>query len=177
MKLIVGSKNQKKVEAVKDALNEYPQFATTEVGFLDVSSGVSEQPTSLEETIEGAKNRAKNAFKHCDYGLGLESGIFPVPHTKSGYMDITICAIYDGKNYHIGGSSIFEYPKALVDMVFDKGYDVSTAAKEAGFTDQPKLGEAEGMIGILTKGYLDRKEYSKQAVITALIHLLNPEHY
>ena len=138
---------------------------------------VANQPKTLEETIEGAINRARNAFIDCNYSIGLESGLIKIPNTKSGYMDITMCAIYDGKVFHLGGSSVFEYPKSMIDLVFSKGHDISSAANAIGISDNPKLGSAEGVIGILTKGYLDRKAYTKQAVITALIHLLNPEHY
>jgi inosine/xanthosine triphosphatase len=113
----------------------------------------------------------------CDLSVGLESGLIEVPNTKSGYMDITMCAIYDGKNFHLGGSSVFEYPKSMIDLVFSKDYEIDEAAKEAGFSHDENIGEREGVIGALTKGYLNRTGYSKQAVITALIHLLNPEHY
>ncbi|KKT77095.1 MAG: hypothetical protein UW74_C0049G0004 [Candidatus Giovannonibacteria bacterium GW2011_GWC2_44_8] len=92
-------------------------------------------------------------------------------------MDITMCAIFDGKNFHLGGSSAFEYPKSMIDLVFSKDYEIDEAAKEIGFSHDSNIGEREGMIGTLTKGRLDRKGYNKQAVITALIHLLNPEHY
>ncbi len=177
MKITVGSKNQKKIDAVTEALKEYPDFAGAEVIGLEVDSGVSKQPKTLEQTVAGAMNRAKNAFSGCDYSIGLESGLFAVPHTKSGYMDITMCAIYDGKNYHLGGSSTFEYPKKIIDLVFSKDYEIDEAAKESGITDNPRIGRSEGLIGILTKGYLDRMGYTKQAVITALIHLHNPEHY
>jgi inosine/xanthosine triphosphatase len=178
MKIHVGTKNQRKVEAVIEALKEYSEFADAEVLGIDVSSEISDQPVSLEETVNGAINRSKNAFvDSCNYAIGLESGLFEVPHTKSGYMDVCICSIYDGKEFYLGGSSLFEYPKKIVDLVFSKHYEIDQAAKEAGFTESSAIGKAQGMIGLLTRGVVDRKEYSKQAVITALIQLLNPEHY
>jgi len=36
-----------------------------------------------------------------------------------------------------------------------------------------KLGEGQGLIGILTKGRVDRKEYTMQAIKTSLIFLEN----
>jgi len=70
--------------------------------------------------VSGAKNRALAAYKTGEYSLafGIESGIFEVPHTKSGYMDTTCCAIYDGKEYHLGLSCCIEYPKAMIDAHF-----------------------------------------------------------
>lgn len=177
MKVNVGTKNQNKLQAVRETLLDFPEFFEAEVLLLDVDSGVSKQPKTMEQTIEGAMNRAKNAFNNCDISVGLESGLMKVPNTKSGYMDITMCAIYDGKRFHLGGSSVFEYPKSIVDLIFSKDYEVDEAAKESGFTESSCVGKAEGMVGLLTKGKLNRKDYSKQAVLTALIHLLNPEHY
>jgi len=177
MKINVGSKNRVKIQAVADALHEYSEFATAEVVGVNVDTGVHKQPKSIEETVQGAMNRAKNAFEDCDLSVGLESGPMKVPETKSGYMTITMCAIYDGKKFHLGGSSAFEYPKVMVDLVFNKDWEIDEAAREVGFSHDDNLGEREGMIGILTKGKLTRTAYSKQAVTTALIHLLNPEHY
>lgn len=177
MKLNVGSKNITKVQAVEEALRDFAEFNSVQVYSVDVESGVHRQPKNMEETVEGAMNRARNAYKDCDLSVGLESGLIEVPNTKSGYMDITMCAIYDGQDFHLGGSSIFEYPKSMINLVLNKDYDISEAAKEIGFSHDNNLGKREGVIGILTKGRLDRKGYSKQAVITALVHLLNPEHY
>ncbi len=177
MKVNVGSKNITKIQGVRDALADFPEFAGAEVVSVEVPSGVHKQPKSMAETVQGAMNRAEKAFKECDYSVGLESGLIEVPHTKSGYMDITMCAIYDGKNFHLGGSSAFEYPKAMIDLVFSKDYEIDEAAKETGFSHDENIGEREGMVGFLTKGRLNRTGYSKQAVITALIHLLNPKHY
>lgn len=174
MKIKVGSKNKVKVEAVKEALNDYNQFTQAEVEGLSADSGVSDQPKSLEETIEGAINRARNAFQDCDLSIGLESGLMPVPKSKTGYMDFCACAIYDGQNFHLGLSSAWEFPKKeILDDILNNNLDMSQAINKAGLTTNPDIGSEEGAIGILTKGRLNRKAYTKQAIITALIHLDN----
>jgi len=50
---------------------------------------------------------------------------------------------------------------------------MNQAFSRAGLTNNPKLGSQEGAVGLLTKGRLTRKEYTKQAIRTALIHLEN----
>ena len=172
MKICVGSTNQVKIEAVREALSEYGLDA--EIISVKAPSDVSEQPKSLDETIKGAMNRAKNAFSNCTYSIGLESGLVPIPHTKTGYMDICACAIYDGKEFHLGMSSAFEYPREMTRLVFEENLDLDQAAFKTGLTKNPDVGSEEGVIGILTKGRLLRKDYTKQAVVTALIHLENP---
>lgn len=48
---------------------------------------------------------------------------------------------------------------------------MNKAAYQAGFTKNPKVGSAEGLVGIMTKGRLTRKDYTKEAIRMALIHL------
>lgn len=172
MKIIIGSKNQAKVHAIAEILLEYPHLASADISNAETESGVANQPKSLEETVQGAKNRAKGVFKECDYSIGIESGLMHVPGSKSGYMDVCVCAIYDGKEFHIGLSSAWEFPDvSTTNLMIKEGLDMSQAINRAGMTKNPLIGSAEGAIGILTKGRMSRKEYTKQALRTALIHL------
>lgn len=172
MKIVVGTKNQAKMDAVSEILRDYPHLADAEVSSAEAASDVADQPKSLEETIRGAKNRAKKVFKECDYSIGIESGLMHVPGSKSGYMDVCVCAIYDGTEFHLGLSSAWEFPDVTTTHLMIKGgLDMSQAINQAGMTKNPQIGSAEGAIGILTKGRMNRKEYTKQALRTALIHL------
>lgn len=177
MKIIVGSKNPAKIAAVQEIIQDYDLLKGAEVIGLEVESGISEQPLTLEETIRGAMNRAKAAWHDCDYSFGLESGMFPVPYTKSGYMDTGVCAIYDGQQYHLGLSSPYEYPKRVTQLVLEQGMNISQATRAIGLTEHEYVGHAEGTVGIITKGRVTRKDYTKQAIATALIHLENPDLY
>jgi inosine/xanthosine triphosphatase len=140
---------------------------------------VSAQPIGLDEILTGAMNRAKAAYGSGEFelGFGLESGIFPVPHTKSGYMDTTACAIYDGERCHVGLSSSFEYPVAMIDKILSEGKEISDVALELGFAENREFRQGLGMIGTLTRGVVTRVDYSEQAVHMAMLHLLNPTHY
>lgn len=172
MKIIVGSKNKVKVDAVREALAEYPRFAKVEIIETDVPSGVSDQPASLEETVRGATNRAKAAFENCDYAVGLESGLMHVPGTRTGYMDVCVAAIYDGKETHFGLSSAWELPdRAMTDLLVKKGMNLTDALNTLGFVDNPNIGREEGALGFFTEGRLTRKDYTKQALHMALIHI------
>ncbi len=176
MKIAVGSRNQAKVEAVKEILQDYPHLRDAEVEAKEVSSDAPDQPLSLEDTMRGAMNRAKSAFEDCDLSIGLESGLMQVSMSKTGYMDVCVCAIYDGKEFHFGFSSAWEFPQKEVTEMMVSGLNMEQAINRFGMTNNPKIGSAEGAIGILTKGRLTRKEYTKQALRTALIHL-EEEYY
>lgn len=171
MKIIVGSTNRIKVGAVEELLRDYPHLKDATIMAVDVPSGVGNQPKSLGETVEGAMNRARGVFQDCSYSIGLESGLMAVPNTKSGFMDVCVCAIFDGNEYHIGLSSAWEAPKKVMEHMLSEGLDMNQAALKAGLTENAHVGSAEGLVGIMTKGRLTRKEYTKEAIRTALIHL------
>jgi inosine/xanthosine triphosphatase len=180
MIVVVGSKNEVKIQAAKEILNDYPLFQWAQIFWADVPSWVSPQPKTLKETLQWAKNRAKSAFEsqsHSSYGIGLESGLMEVPYTKTGYMDMAACAIYDGTQFHLWLSSAFEYPIKATKLVFEKGMDITQAFNAIWLSKNEKLGSAEWAIGLLTQGRVTRKDYTKQWITMALIHLENPELY
>lgn len=171
MKIKIGSVNKIKVEALREILQDYSHLRDAVISAADILSDIADQPKSLEETIQGAMNRAKNAFYDCMYSFGIESGLMAVPNTKTGFMDVCACAIFDGNEYHLGLSSAWEAPKQVVRYMIDEGLNMNDAALKAGLTKNPTIGSAEGLVGIMTKGRLTRKEYTKEAIRTALIHL------
>jgi inosine/xanthosine triphosphatase len=173
MKIKVASTNPQKIKAVADLIPKYDFLVNSQVEGVSVDSGVSDQPKSLEETVQGAINRAKAAYVDTDYSFGIESGLMKVPQTKSGIMDVCVCAIFDGKNIHLGLSSAFEPPKKIVDLMQNNNMNMSDACVEVGLTKNTNVGSSEGLIGILTRGRMDRLAYTMQAVTTALIHLEN----
>lgn len=176
MRIHVGSKNQSKVDAVTEMVKEYSLFAGAEVVAVDVPVETFGHPKSLAETVAGAEDRARAAFAGADYSVGIEGGLMAVPRSKTGYMEVTACVIYDGQNFHLGLSSAYEWPKKVNELILS-GRDGSQAMREAGLTDHPKIGAAEGAIWLLTKERLGRREFIKQGLMMALLHLENPEHY
>ncbi len=177
MRINIASKNSAKVEAVSEIINDYELLRNSEISSLSVDSGTSKQPKSIDETIQGAMTRAKNAFNGCEYSFGIESGFMGVPNTKTGFMNITACAIYNGTEYHIGLSSAFECPHVVTEKIFNEGIDLNQAYYAAGLTEDREIGHSVGVIYELTKHRLSRKEYTKEAVRMALIQLENPKLY
>ena len=125
MKINIGSKNPAKINALKEIIKDYPKLSSAKVVSIDASSNVSEQPKSLKEAIKGAKNRAKNSFLNCDYSFGVESGIFKVVESNSGYMDVCICSIFDGNNFYLGFSSVWEVPKEILKHIIKENLDMN----------------------------------------------------
>jgi inosine/xanthosine triphosphatase len=177
MKVGVGSKNRTKVDAVAECLRDYPLFLGADVEGVAVQVEEFGHPKSIEETVAGAIDRARQAQEGRDYGFGIEGGLIAVPYSKTGYMEVAACAIYDGTNAHIGLGPACEWPKDVIDGILNKGLDGSQAMKAAGITKDDKVGENKGFIHIVTKGRMDRTAFNKAAITMALVHLENPEYY
>lgn len=173
MKIAVGSKNPVKVKAVGEVLKKiYGKFSVTGV---DVDSGVPHQPFGMEETIQGAINRAKNSFSsNFDLSVGIESGLMETPNSLTGYIDLQWCAIFDGDKITLGVSAGFEYPPLVIKEVL-KGKEVGDVMDKVTGVDN--LGQKAGAVSYLSKGMLDRLENTRQCVLTAMIPRMNEKIY
>jgi len=176
MKINVGSRNPTKLAAAKNMLENHDLFIGSEVIGVDIEIEEFDHPKSINETISGAKKRAAAAFSDCILSVGIEGGLMEAPGTKSGYFEITVCALYDGKDHHLGMSPGFEWPKEVTKKILN-GLDGSQAFKEAGLTSHEKIGTGKGATDVLTKGKANRTGFNELAIMTALIHLENPQHY
>lgn len=165
----VASLNKNKVNAVCEVFPSY------RVKGMECRSGVREQPISLDEIIEGAIYRAKSVFGNCEYSVGIEDGIAPVPSTHSGYMNFCCCAVYDGKRVFLGLGPAFEYPPQCTRRVIEEGITISEAFLPV--SNKPEIGYEEGIIGWLTRRKMSRKDYTKIAVEMAKIQMDNAALY
>lgn len=172
----VGSKNPTKIQATENILAKNELFDGAKVEGVSIDIEEFGHPKSIEETIAGAKDRAKAAYEGSDLGVGLESGLFKAPGTATGYLETTACALFDGKRYFIGTGPSFEWPPKMLELILN-GLDGSQAFKAIGLTDHEKIGVAQGGIYVLTKGSLNRIKLNELALTMALLQLQNPDHY
>ncbi|MFA0848214.1 MAG: inosine/xanthosine triphosphatase [Methanobacterium formicicum] len=173
MKIIVGSKNPVKFQATGNVLEKI--YGELEVQAIDVDSGVPDQPIGLEVTVQGAINRAKNAFSpDFDLSVGIESGLLEVPHSITGYLDLQWCAIYDGEKITLGVSAGFEYPPMVIEQVLG-GREVGDVMDQV--TGVNKLGQKTGAVSHLTQGMLDRTGNTEQCVLMAMVPRMNEGVY
>lgn len=178
-KIAIGSTNGVKVAAVEELLKEWA-ISVDEIISVAAISGVSDQPLTLEETIQGAKNRAVFAFKiggQKSVGVGIESGLMLAPGTTTGYLEATVCCLFDGEHLATGLSCGFEIPPSVLELVLHKGLDLSQACHAQKIGDEPGLGAREGLVGRVTLGHINRKNYTKQAVAMAMGQWQHPLWY
>ncbi len=149
MKIVVGSTNPAKVQAV---INIYKE---AEVISLQVESGVSEQPFSDEETMNGAVNRARNCLleKGADIGIGLEGGVVKMER------GLFVCnwgamATKDGNIFIAGGARI-PLPGMIADRLED-GEELGPVMDD--FTKKANIRKKEGAIGVFTNERITRAD-------------------
>lgn len=173
MKVVVGSKNPVKLQATRNVLEKI--YTELEIQAIDVDSEVPDQPIGLKTTVQGAINRAKNAFySDFDLSVGIESGLLEVPHSITGYLDLQWCAIYDGEKITLGVSAGFEYPPMVIEQVLG-GREVGDVMDQVTGVD--KLGQKTGAVSHLTQGMLDRTGNTEQCVLMAMVPRMNEGVY
>ncbi|MBE5095105.1 DUF84 family protein [Bacillus thuringiensis] len=145
MKVVVGSKNKTKVGAVEKVWKD------VEITSLSVPSGVSAQPFSDEETMQGAKRALEDG--EAPIGIGLEGGVMKTEH------GLFMCnwgalATSDGKVFVAGGARITLPDDFLAPL--EDGKELSEVMEE--FVQRKDIRSHEGAIGIFTDDYVDRTE-------------------
>ncbi len=176
MKVSVGSKNPSKLNAVKEVFSE--MFGDDlEIVSKEIDLHISDQPMTMKETISGALDRAKKSFNDCDFSIGIEGGLMEVPYSNSGYMQFEACVLYDGKKNYLGLSGAFEIPNDVIEKIKKEGKNLSQAAKELGYTDIEYIGWDQGVVGVFTKGKIDRKIYTIHAIEMMLAHYKSKDFF
>jgi inosine/xanthosine triphosphatase len=160
--LALGTTNRAKREAVILATGKEPLC-------LSVPSGVSDQPLSEAETIEGAIHRAKRvlqAFPEADIGLGLEGGLtFDDRYTNQWYL-ISVCAAWDGNRLFLGKGLAFPVPNSIGERIRTEGIELRTVIDElSGSEGNHQKG---GAYSLFTNGRIKRANVFSEAVIAAL---------
>ena len=170
MRVIVGSPNPVKIGAVEEAFSKYYEV---DVVSIDVVSGVNAFPDSEHLIYQGALNRAKRAFnKDFDYSVGIEGGVVLF---DDRWYDRNYVVIYDGKQTGVGTSASYEVPTHLVEGIDSETDDSKKIIdKTLGVND---VFTKQGVIGVFTRGEIDREKLLSDAVVCALTRFLNPERY
>ena len=172
MKIAVGSQNPVKIEAVRLAFEELWPEERWVVEGVNVSSGVSDQPMSDEESIQGARNRAERSIKelHADYGVGLEGGLHQIGEL---YFDCGWVAVVDRQGIEgIGSTAKIPTPPRMVEMI-KKGMEIGVVNDLIFGTQNSKQGD--GHFGLMTKNVITRRSGYRDGVVMALSRFVHPE--
>ena len=169
----VGSRNPVKIAASQAVLRRV-YGEGIDVRGVAVASGVSRQPWGDEETLRGAVNRAVAALRitGASLGVGLEGGLVEV---DGQVFTSAWCAVAraDGTTGVAGGANMLLPP--LVAQAVREGAELGPTMDDLTGLENTK--HAQGAIGILTQGYLDRQSAYEHILTLALARHLSPTHY
>lgn len=170
----IGSSNRNKSGAVRDVFRLYRrEIGDTVFRTCSPDSGVPEQPFE-KETVAGAAARAMAAAEGNDLGIGIEAGLFRSEELHAVF-DVQYCVILDRAGRMTSGHGMgFAYPPAVLDGVA-RGMSVGEIMSK--ITGIDGIGARGGAIGYLSRGRMNRRELTRQAVISALLPRLNPQLY
>ena len=172
---MVASLNPVKTQAVINGFQRMFPDVEFSIQNVSVPSGVSHQPLTDAETLQGALNRvlrASQQLPQADYWVGIEGG---VEATSQGEMiAFAWVVVYDSERVGRGRTGTFYLPHAISDLV--------RQGKELGEADDIIFGrvnskQENGAVGLLTGDVINRAQFYEQAVILALIPFKNSGLY
>ncbi|MBK8944493.1 MAG: inosine/xanthosine triphosphatase [Ignavibacteriae bacterium] len=168
MKILVGSINPVKINAVSETFSLY--FENIIVEGISVPSNVPDQPIN-DETYLGAQNRAMALQKinseqniNADFFVGIEGGI---QKTFGKWFAFgCMCLIHKSGNTSFGTSAHFELPEIVINQLLQR--------KELGnvmdeIMKQENTKQKGGAISYFTNGRMNRKELYIPGLISALV--------
>lgn len=200
--LAVGSKRGPKLNAVSEALQAFSAVLANDVLFevvgVEVESGVGHTPSSRDELMRGARQRAEALMQlkrengsAWQYFIGLEGGLDVVDEGAStdemlrhsalkgnGHRRVFLeswAYVSDGVRGHYGRSGGIEIPEALAHEVLENGVELSVAIDR--FAGAVGIRDAQGAWGVLSRNFITRQEAFRVAVIAAFAPFYNERMY
>ena len=181
--IAIGSKRGPKLNAVKQALDvlspSFPPATEFELLGLEVDSGVSHTPSSKEEVMRGARQRAETLVQIAQknglqwhYFVGLEGGL-EVIHEPASALPVrrhsevpsnnrrrvfleSWAYVSDGTRGHYGRSGGIELPETLAREVLENGTELAVAIDR--FAGMVGIRDAQGAWGVLSGDLISRQE-------------------
>ena len=176
MKILIGSCNPTKIDAVRDVFSRC--FGEVEVVSVEIDSGVAPQPVG-DETFVGAENRARALVRRnaeqawgAHYCVGIEGGIASLHQRWFAFGVVCIADAHGHLGF--GVTSHFELPGDITEGLA-RGAELGEVVD--GLTGQHDTRSGGGAIGHLSHGQLDRRGLAAQGVFMALIPFLNAPRF
>ncbi|MDP1677560.1 MAG: inosine/xanthosine triphosphatase [Bacteroidota bacterium] len=181
MNIIIASRRLPKINGVKKAVEKISSHFGIDHSLItftstEVPSGVADTPKSTEESMLGAKQRARSVFvidgKNTILSVGVEGGLFRAEGKT--FLQSWVC-VFDGEQFHFGCSGSIELPAHLGEAVMDRGEDLSVAIDD--LTKEVNIRSRQGTFGVLTNDLLTREDSFEQAATLALMPYFNRKLY
>jgi inosine/xanthosine triphosphatase len=194
--IAVGSTRKPKLAAVSEAVRQFAEVLAPgqliDIIGREVESGVSHTPSTRQELMLGARQRAEalSAFarEHREpwqYFVGLEGGLDVVMNFSAAEQQSDEAArrvfleswayVTDGMLGHFGRSGAVEIPDVLAHEVLEQGVELSVAIDR--FAGAVGIRDAQGAWGVLSANLISRQEAFRVAVVAAFAPFYNAKMY
>ncbi|MEM9931782.1 MAG: inosine/xanthosine triphosphatase, partial [Bacteroidota bacterium] len=158
-KVVVGSKDESKINATKQAFTRIFSGYEIEVNGLAVNSHVSEQPNGRLEIALGARNRcleAKKIYADANYYVGIEGGVTDcfgnkVSEESGGYTTSAFFIMDKEGRFSRNFGDMLMIPNPVKEKIIE-GYKLGKALRD--FLDVP-VNNGLGAAILLTDGKVD----------------------
>ncbi len=186
-RIAVGSTRRPKLQAVQEATASFAAklspHAPLEIQGYEVESGVSHTPSSREELMQGARQRAEALHKlltdsgnRADYCVGLEGGLDVAVENGTRHVFLESWAyVTDGVRGHFGCSGSIEIPELLAEEVLSRGTELSIAIDR--YAGAVGIRDGQGAWGVLSDNLVTRQESFRLAVVAAFAPFYNVKMY
>lgn len=175
VQLAIGTQNKAKLAAVETAFQKV--FPRVEIHGFEVESGISEQPTTDEESIQGAINRARSALAQmatAQFGVGLEGNVVTISDRM--FLHGWVAIIDRDGITGLGHSSGIELPSSI-HAAIDGGAELGPLVQGMLDDTDNEVRHSAGTNGILTDGLYTRVDEFVDATTVALAKFVKPEYY
>lgn len=173
-RIIVASKNPVKIEAVRLAFGKMFADEIFDIDSHSVDSGVSDQPMSDEETLQGARNRMENVSEKegADFWVGIEGGIDVKDEKMEAFAWVVIKDSLGKQGQAC--TATFILPPEIKKLV-EQGKELGVADDIVFSRTNSK--QSNGAVGLLTQDKVTRTTYYEHAIMLALIPFKNSDLY
>lgn len=173
MRILVGSRNPVKIDAVRSALT--PLFPDRRLECIGVHapSGVPEQPMNSSQTRLGAINRMQYCRQHgpADFYVAMEGG---VDVFADGPASFAYVAIADAQRQSLGCSAHLPLPPVAYQAL-QQGHELGPVMDRLFDTHNSK--QKGGAMGLLTNGNVTRESVYTQTLVLTMARFLHPDLY
>lgn len=172
--VVVASLNPVKAEAVRNGFQRAFPEETFYVEGISAPSGVSDQPMTDAETLQGARTRAGNARAsrpEADYWVGVEGGC---DYLEGSLVAFAWVQVLGREGIGSARTALFRLPKKVQALV-ETGLELGEADDVVFGKSNSK--QQSGAVGLLSGNVITRATYYEQAVILALLPFKNQDLY
>lgn len=173
-RLVIASHNPVKIRALRSGFSRVFSETGFSIDCAGVDSGVSDQPMTSAETLQGATNRAvaaRESAPDADLWVGIEGGVEDSPEGMAAFAWIVA---FSAGRVGRGRTATFFLPEQIAGLVRN-GMELGAADDRVFGRENSK--QANGAIGLLTDDALDRAGLYEQGVIMALLPFRNADLY